>query len=253
MKSIAAVLCLAFALRASGQAQAQRPVPVAVTWTYDAQQEMLNIRLTNNSGKDITAYSITISRRYANRSTGYTDGSPSVSETMEDMLGSVIYQQVRDKGFAAGTSRNQHLPEPKDIIDVTAVVDRVIYADGSAYVQNERAFKQLMAVRKGHLMAMQKVDEIIKGVLDSTVQEPIAQVVTELIPLAFTPRGKLEPLGGRPGDPEGNQQIELQNTIRNLQMQQSNSNEHEFLARYAGELEKRIELMKPHCEIATTR
>jgi hypothetical protein len=35
--------------------------PVAVTWTCDAQQEMLNLRLVNTFGKDITAYSITIS------------------------------------------------------------------------------------------------------------------------------------------------------------------------------------------------
>src|SRR5258707_13019970 len=110
MKWIAAVLCLTFGLRASAQttydtgaghatpliptAQSKLPntlSPVAVTWTYDAQQEMLNLRLVNNSGKDITAYSISISRRYSNRSTGNTDGSPSVSEMLEET--GLIYSQ----------------------------------------------------------------------------------------------------------------------------------------------------------------
>jgi hypothetical protein len=273
------MLCtvLAFGSQASGQTTYQPPPlevplipttqsklpnslpPVAVDWHY--AEGMLNLHLANNSAKDITAYSMTISRRYSNRSTGYVDGSPTVSESMEDMLGGVIYREEGMQGqegngtFAAGTSKYQHIPEAADITDVNAVVDMVIFADATAYVQNERAFKQLMAIRKGQLMAMQKVDEVIKGVLsDSTVEEPIAQVLTELIALAFVPRGKLEPLGSRPEDPEGNQQIELQNAIRNLQnMQRTKANEREELTRYVEEQEKRIALMKPHCEIERTQ
>src|ERR1700688_4979598 len=98
MKWIAAMMCMAFTAQAYGQQpQVQKPVPVAVTWTYDTQQEMLNLRLVNDSGKDITAYSMTISRRYANRSTGYTDESPSVSETMEET------GFINGAVFAAGT------------------------------------------------------------------------------------------------------------------------------------------------------
>ena len=157
------MLCavLAFALRTSGQTtyntgaghgslpiptvQSKLPTtlpPVSVTWTYDAQQEMLNLRLTNNSGKD---NSISISRRYSNRSTGYTDGSPSVSEMLEE-TGFISQDGERPNGvFAAGTSRNQHILEAADITDVKAVVDMVVFADATAYVQNERAFKNLTA------------------------------------------------------------------------------------------------------------
>ena len=147
MKWIVAVMCIAFTARAygQGQKQVQTPVPVAVTWTYDAQQEMLNLRLVNNSGKDITAYSMTISRRYSNRSTGNTDGSPSVSEMLEE-TGFISQDGERPNGvFAAGTSRNQHILEAADITDVKAVVDMVVFADATAYVQNERAFKNLTA------------------------------------------------------------------------------------------------------------
>jgi len=248
MKWIVAVMCIAFTARAygQGQKQVQTPVPVAVTWTYDAQQEMLNLRLVNNSGKDITAYSMTISRRYSNRSTGNTDGSPSVSEMLEET--GFIYSQDREQPngvFAAGTSRNQHIPEPKDITDVNAVVDMVVFADTTAYVQNERAFKNLMAMRKGQLMAMQKVDEVFKRVM--TEPNPISAALAELTPLLVNALS-----GNRsPEKPEDNQQSELQTDIGNLKgMQQAKINEREYLTRYAEELEKRIELMKPHCEIA---
>jgi len=266
MKNI--LLCVAFALWAQQTttyntgaghgtpmiptAQSKLPnafPPVSVTWTYDPQQEMLNLRLTNNSGKDITAYNVSITRRYSNRSTGNTHGSPTVSEMMEQT------GFTHSRMFAAGTSRNQHNPEPKDITDVQAVVDMVIFADATGYVQNERAFKNIMAMRKGTLMAMQNVDETIKRVLaDPLNEEPIAQVMTELISMAFAPQTKLVPLGGRPEDAEGNQQIELQSNLQNLRrMQQTQINERESLTNYAEELEKRIELMKPHCEIAVTK
>ena len=262
--ALCVVLCLAFTLRTPGQTpttyntgighgtppipttQSKLPntlSPVAVTWTYDAQQEMLNLRLVNNSGKDITAYSISISRRYSNRSTGNTDGSPSVSEMLEET--GFIYSQEQPNGvFAAGTSRNQHIPEPKDITDVNAVVDMVVFADATAYVQNERAFKNLMAMRKGQLMAMQKVDEILKRAVGEP--NPVAAALAELTPLLVKALGN----NRSPDNPEDFQQSELQTDIGNLKgMQQAKINEREYLTRYAEELEKRIERMKPHCEI----
>ena len=279
MKNIL-VFCavLAFALRTSGQTTYQPPplevplipttqtelpnalppVPVSVTWTYDPQQEMLNLRLTNNSGKDITAYSISISRRYSNRSTGYTDGSPTVSETMEE-TGFIYSQQSQDGErpngvFAAGTSRYQHIPEPKDITDVNAVVDMVVFADATAFVQNERAFKQLMAIRKGQLMAMEKVAEVIRRALgDPASNSPISAALAELTPLLVNMLSN----NRSPDNPEDFQQSELQTDIGNLRsMQQAKMNltkERDYLTQYVEELEKRIALMKPHCKIVLNK
>jgi hypothetical protein len=242
MKNILLCAVLAFAVRASGQAQVQKPVPVAVTWTYDTQQEMLNLRLVNDSGKDITAYSMTITRRYSNRSAGYTDGSPSVSETMEET------GFINGAVFAAGTSRNQHMPEPKDITDVNVVVDMVVFADATAYVKNERAFKQLMAMRKGQLMAKQKVDAVLKRAV--TEPSPIFAALAELTPLLVDALGK----NRTPENPENNQQNEFQNDVQNFRSkQEANINEREFVTQYAEELEKRIAVMKPHCEITITK
>jgi len=110
--------------------------------------------------------------------------------------------------------------------------------------------QNMMAVRKGTLMAMQNVDETIKRVLaDPLNEEPIAQVMTELISIAFAPQTKLVRLGVvRRCRRE--QQIELQSNLQNLRrMQQAQIDERESLTHYAEELEKRIELMKPHCEM----
>jgi hypothetical protein len=111
VKWIAAVLCiLSFTIRTSGQTPSTYnyhtghgtpSIPttqgkpnsspaVAIDWSYDAQQKMLTLHIVNNSNKDITAYSISISQKYADGSTDNVDGSPSASESMEDMLGAVI-------------------------------------------------------------------------------------------------------------------------------------------------------------------
>ena len=173
---------------------------------------------------------------------------------MEEMLGGFIYSQMLREGeqrenstFAAGTSRYQHNPETKDITDVTAVVDMAIFEDATAYVQNERAFKHLMAMRKGQLMAMEKVDEVLKRSLaDPSVSSPVSTVVAELIPLLVGLMSNNRSLE----KPEDQQESELKSDIANLRSMQQRKNEREYLTRYAEELEKRIELMKPHANVS---
>jgi hypothetical protein len=47
---------------AASRGQAQN-VPVAITYDYDAQGRVLLMHATNNSGKDIIAYSIRVQRK----------------------------------------------------------------------------------------------------------------------------------------------------------------------------------------------
>lgn len=269
MKWAIVVLCLAFTMRTSGQTtstyntgighatplipttQAELPKalsPVSVDWRY--AEGMLTLHLMNNSSKDITAYNISISRKYADG----TADTPGSSEMMEEMLGALIFQQqiVRPDGgvFAAGTSRYEHRPETRDIVDVTAFVDMAIFADATAYVQNERAFKELMAIRKGQLMAMVKVDGVIKHALaDPSVSSPVSAVVAELTPLLVNLMSKQRSME----KPEDQQEMELQSDLANLRSMQQRKDEREFLTRYAEDLEKRIELMKPHCEVVAAK
>lgn len=61
---------------------------VVQTWHYDPQQKAVVLRLVNGSNKDVTAYSISITVKYADGSTDYTDGRPnSPGGYMEDLLG----------------------------------------------------------------------------------------------------------------------------------------------------------------------
>jgi hypothetical protein len=286
--TMAAVLCVAFTLRASGQSEVQKP-PVALTWNYDAQQKTLTLHLANYSGKDISAYNISIAERYTDGSTNPSrlDGIPCFpGEKMEEMLGAMVnFQLSKTEGrhgvawagvlvngqrapgtvdvermrrefsndvFAAGTTRDQVIPEAKDISDVDAVVDMVIYADATADVQNERAFRQLMAMRKGQLLAMEKVNEVVKRVLaDPMVDSPISAALAELTPLADVPQGKNRP----PEDPAFSQAMYLQGAVKNFQHMQPwrmNMTEREYLTGYLDGQEKRVALISPHCEIVRT-
>ncbi len=107
-----------------------------------------------------------------------------------------------------------------------------------------------MAMRKGELMAMEKIDEVLKRALaDPANNSPISAALAELTPLLVS----LMSNNRSPEKPEDQQESELQSDIANLRSMQQRKNEREYLTRYAEELEKRIELMKPHCEIKRTR
>jgi hypothetical protein len=256
---------------------------VIESWHYDRGQKTLTLHLANHSDKTVTAFNISFAEKYADGSTNpwYAEGIPhnlQDSQRMEDELnlfiqsqderrsghgiaasGPVVNGQIQMPGpptsvFAAGTTRDYVMMrgEEKDVADIEAVVDVVAYSDGTADVQNDRAFRNLMAERKGPLLAMQKVVEVIKGVLaDSMVGRPLAEVLRALNPLADAAQTKNRP----PEDPEFYQATTLRDELKNLEtiQQQKVPNEREWLTRYSEQQEKRIALMKPHCELAATK
>jgi hypothetical protein len=156
--------------------------------------------------------------------------------------------QDNDRTFAAGSFRYHVLPQLKDVSNVKAVVDTVIYADCTADVQNERAFRQVMAMRKGQLLVMQKVNEVVKQEIDSSAEEPIRAVAEELTRLSIAEEGK-------PRDPDNpNQDMEFRNTISNLRNAQGVSKamkltEREYLQELVKDNEARIALILPHTQI----
>lgn len=100
MKStILALLCVAFSLGAS-PAQGQT-VPVVITSDYYAQPKVLVLHVLNNSGKDITGYTIVIRHKKAD---GTLDENGR-SESMEDMLGPLITSQMaKDPNASEGNN-----------------------------------------------------------------------------------------------------------------------------------------------------
>src|SRR5260370_15401276 len=220
------MLCaaLAFALRASGQTTCQPPplevpaIPTAQSnlpntlpgvvierWHFDAQHKTLTLRLVNHSHSDVTAFNISIAEKYADGSTNPSsaEGIPhnlQDHQIMEDMLN--LMNQPDRKAFAAGTTHDYVMyGEQKYIADIQAVVDVVAYADGSADVlDNDPAFRNLVAETTGRLRAMEKGNEVAKRVLsDPMVSHPISASLNEMLPFTESlknQRPSLRPASG---------------------------------------------------------
>ena len=235
------------------RAQRQETGLVIQSWKYNPETKELALNLVNLSGKDIIAYNIS-------DSDGSTDlyGRPNPpGEHLEEMLGVLINAQMSGKEpvkdqpygiFGAGGTRTLILGA-KDI-SVKAVVDLVVYADGTAEVLNQHAFSQIVAIRKGYLMAMQKVSKAVKQALaDPTIANPGAAAVEEL----KRELAEAEKLNN-PEVAEGNEKMELQNAVADLERFQQPGFLRSFTVRdhlqqYVEDMDKRIALTAPHCQI----
>lgn len=261
MKStLLAVLCVAFSLGAS-PAQGQT-VPVVITSDYYAQPKVLVLHALNNSGKDITGYTIII--RHKNPDGTLEKGW---SSTTSDMLNVLITSQMakdpsaserirlENSGnailpagtgiFVAGETRDMTLTGINSGSELDIVAGAVFYVDGSYDQQDEDAFKQLLANRQGSLQQMKEEDDLIRNALaDSTNEHPVATVLTELN------KRRAEAMD-KPGQrfffslgPSN-----LQNLQRPGYGEQKGKTERERLTQYVEEQEKKVELMTPHCHL----
>jgi hypothetical protein len=115
-------------------------------------------------------------------------------------------------------------------------------------VQNERAFHQIMAMRKAQLLGMERVNEVMKRVVDSGVEDPARAVVEELTRLDLAEVGK-------PQNPENpDQDMELRNAVSDLRNAQQASKalkltEREYLQKLVEDNNARIALTLPHTQI----
>jgi len=231
-------------------AQRQETGLIIQSWKYDPETKRLALKLVNLSGKDIIAYNISDS----DGSRDYYGRPNPPGEHLEDALGSLIIAQMSGKEpdkdkLASGATRTLILGA-KDI-SVKAVVDLVVYADATAEVLNEHAFSQVVAIRTGQLMAMQKVSETTHRVLeDATITNPGAAAV-EKLKRELVEAKKLN----NPEVAEGNRAVGLQSAIADLERyQQPNffskkGTERDHLKEYVEDLDKRIALILPHTQI----
>jgi hypothetical protein len=257
---IVVVAFLAFTIWVSGQTPVQ-PVPVMITSDYYAQPKVLVLHVLNNSGKDITGYTIIIRHK---KPDGTLDENGR-SETMEDMLGPLINSEmakepgasesirqqnaataVFPKGygiFLAGETRDKTLTAIESGSDVDAIAGAVFYTDGTYDQQDEDAFKRALTNRQGALQQMRDEDELIRNALaDPTNEHPVAGVLTELHKRQVEEMGKHEffhSLG--PSN--------LENLQRPAYGPMRGKTERERLTQYVDEQEKKVELMTPHCHL----
>lgn len=228
---------------------------IRISWYSDAAQGQVMMHLENVSSKDINAYDISIKVKYADGSTNpfCRNGYSCFPGERLTSFPVVAANGMEPESFAAGTSRDEPL-EPvrdnKEVTDVEAVPDVIIYMDDTTQVQNERAFKQIMASRKGALLALQQVSETIKRVLADGSANPVDAAKEELTRIEIALRMKHLP----PEEPENNEEQSLRGEMRQLDNAKQVSkgmkmNERDYLAKLAEDFDKQIALMEPHCEV----
>jgi hypothetical protein len=280
--AIVAVLCVAFALRTSGQTPmtftfncpssplvptAHSEIPdtlpaLVITSDYYAQPKVLVLHVFNNSGKDITGY-IIVTRHKNPDGTVNKGGWGSSMSDMLNML--IVAQMAKDaaaperirqqadsyKVFAAagngiflsGQTRDTTLTGINSATELDITEGAAFFTDGSYDQQDEGAFKQLLAVRQGELQQMKEVDDLIRNALaDPTNDHPVAGVLAELN------KRRVEAM-----DKPGNGFFPMDSNLQNLQRpaygEQKGKTERERLTQYVEEQEKRVELMTPHCHL----
>jgi hypothetical protein len=265
MKLMTALLCIfAFTPRAFAQTVQLIPaihsdlpqVPgIKISWYSGLTKKMVMMRVENTSGKDINAYNISVRLKYADGSTDYADGTPSMPSERMEVFPVVPLNGMEPRSFAAGTNKDDLIYQgDKEISDVEAVPDVIVYTDDTAQVQNERAFKQIVAIRKGELLALQQVSETIKRVLADGAVNPGDAVTEELTRFVTGLRKKHSP----PEEPENNEEQYLRNEIGRLDSAEqvarnTKLSERDYLKKVAEDADKRIALVAPHCEIVRTK
>jgi len=251
----------------AAQAQAQN-VPVLVTSDYHAETKALVLHATNNSGKDIAGYYISIQYRLPN---GTWDKS-GLSGSVQDMMGVLVtiqmakdpadaerrYQQQGLGPFPAGTTREIILNNITSA-DVKATADPIFYTDGSYEKQDENEFKRFLSRRQGELLGNMEASKIIRAALsDPTNEHPVATAIPELAKaaaegMAHNPDGLYDPERMVVGLLEGT--INMLRVIQEEAVKnwgapsEKGKTEREHLIQYVEKQERRIELMTPQCHL----
>jgi hypothetical protein len=257
----------AAALSGAPQAQAQN-VPILITLDYHAETKSLVLHTTNNSGKDIVGYYISIQYRLPDGTWDKSGLSGSVQDMM-DLL--VTIQMAKDPAyaerryqeqglglFAAGTTREIILNNIRSA-DVKATADPIFYIDGSYEKQDENEFKRFLSRRQGQLLGNIEVSKIIRAALsDPTNEHPVATVIPELAKaaaegMAHNPEGPYDPERIVVGLLQGN--ITLLRAVQEEAVKnwgtasEKGNTERERVIQYVERQEKRVELMTPHCHL----
>lgn len=253
----------------SGPAQVQpQSVPVQITSDYHAETKALVLHATNNSGKGIAGYYISIQYRLPN---GEWD-KPGLWGSVQDMMDILVaiqmakdpadaersYQQQGLGPFEAGTTRDIILDRIKSA-DVKATADPIFYMDGSFEKQDENEFKRFLSRRQGELLGNMEASKIIRTALsDPTNEHPVATAIPELAKaaaerMAHNPDGPYDPARDVVGLLQGNI-----NMLRMIQEQavknggtpsEKGKTERERVIQYVDKQEKRVELMTPQCHL----
>jgi hypothetical protein len=243
-RSALVLACALFFISPHETLQASPPATIGATvqtWHYDIATKTLTLRILNTSHKDITAYNISLTVKYVDGTTNFAENSRDFLPLMGSMAemeaaggDEEMRQRYGNGAFAAGTLRDDVFPaQPKDVADVTAVIDVVAYSDATADVDNDRAFNHLALSRRARDETTRKVNEVIQRALaDPNVTDPTANAVAELKRLADVSHTQLQHLA--PGQVVL-QEMDLRSAIRDLEgsdASASHTPKRDYLAKY---------------------
>ena len=203
------------------------------------------VHLLNISNKEVTAFNLSVQQTLPDGKTF----KPSAHT--EDMLGAYL---LKGKAFSPNSTFDVQMgkilvqiPKP---LDEKLVVDVVIYADGTAQVQNQDRFKDIMDQRTAHFQTLEKVDEAIEKVLaDPAAEHPTASVVARLKAVleddqkkADTDNKAVIQGNGSPGE------VQLESQIRNF-TRLVNRNQEAPLAEMLEHNKTELAKLAPHVHI----
>lgn len=147
------------------------------SWDIDSTKNAVTLHLFNSSGKDISAYNITIKETYGQQVNEH--------QYYEDMVGVMLRIQDpteihRDElaemyngngTWEAGTIHDQVLFVQPGLTDFEATLDVVVYADKTAETTNRDALERAMTTRKAIAQTLQAASEAIKQALSNPIDE----------------------------------------------------------------------------------
>lgn len=238
------------------RSQPKPPRPSKEIRSVTAQIANLNasnvgvLRVTNNSQKDITAFTVAVRAVYAS---GYSH----VDEKMVDFLPLMISKQV-DLGIASPDEGVFHPGQTQEetvsftvvpdnpIVRLETQVEVVAYADRTVQANNDDALGRLLGARKGSLLAKQETVTVLRKTLSNVVDShPIASAASDIEQLHD--RAKAQHTGEL--------RIELDTVIRDLHdispknSLQSNGTGRQRLSDYAGMKDREASFLLPHTQL----
>jgi hypothetical protein len=143
---------------------------------YDQGAGKAEITVRNTSKKEISAFNVSITDRFAN---GFVDNS----EISKDFLQSSIAEertgvspQPDYKIIGPGETRVENFLVPTRVngekpLSVTAIVDAVAYTDDTGEATNKAALQRMMSYRKAYGTALRDADSVIHKHLQSTNEQ----------------------------------------------------------------------------------
>jgi hypothetical protein len=132
---------------------------------YDPIKNTVTLRITNTSGKDITAYNIKIKETYGTA----VNQHEYMTDTVQTMLMAEEDAHMRailpPGTLQPGASKEEIMRVQPGLTNYEAVIDTVTYADKTAETVNQPALDRILQNRKAEAATMLATNEIIRKAL----------------------------------------------------------------------------------------